>query len=163
GVDGAIHRAGGPAILEECKRIVAEHGHLPPGEAVSTTGGRLAAAFVIHTVGPVWRGGLHGEPGLLANAYRNSLRLADRLRLHSVAFPAISTGVYGYPVAQAALTAIESVLDALVEARNTRQVRFILFDNATLEVFLDAARAVAQRRQANWRFDHITGVTGTKE
>ena len=87
GVDGAIHRAGGPAILEECKKIVAEHGHLPPGEAVSTTGGRLPAAFVIHTVGPIWRGGLHGESGLLANAYRNSLRLADRLGLHSIAFP----------------------------------------------------------------------------
>jgi O-acetyl-ADP-ribose deacetylase (regulator of RNase III) len=163
GVDGAIHRAGGPAVLDECKKIVAEHGHLPPGEAVSTTGGRLTAAFVIHTVGPVWRGGLHGEPGLLANAYRNSLRLADRLGLHSVAFPAISTGVYGYPQAQAALTAIESVLDTLAEARNTRQVRFVLFDKATLDVFLDAARTVAQRRQANWRFDHITGVTGTKE
>jgi len=163
GVDGAIHRAGGPAILEECKKIVAQHGHLPPGEAVSTTGGRLTAAFVIHTVGPIWRGGLHGEPGLLASAYRNSLRLADRLGLHSVAFPAISTGAYGYPAAPAALLAIESVLDALAESRNTREVRFVLFDSASLDGFLDAARAVAHRRKANWRIDHITGITGIKE
>ena len=163
GVDGAIHRAGGPAILEECKKIVAEHGHLPPGEAVSTTGGRLAAAFVIHTVGPVWRGGLHGEAGLLANAYRNSLRLADRMGLHSMAFPAISTGAYGYPAAEAAGLAIESVLGALAEARNTHEVRFVLFDHAALEVFLDAARAVAHRRQANWHLEHITEVNGIKQ
>jgi O-acetyl-ADP-ribose deacetylase (regulator of RNase III) len=163
GVDGAIHRAGGPAILDECKKIVAKQGHLPTGEAVATTGGRLAAAFVIHTVGPIWSGGLHGEAGLLANAYRNSLRLADRLGLHSVAFPAISTGAYGYPAAQAALIAIESVVEALAEARNTREVRFVLFDNASLDGFLDAARAVAHRRKANWHVDHITGVAGTKE
>ena len=160
GVDGAIHRAGGPAILDECKKIVAEQGHLPPGEAVSTTGGRLPAAFVIHTVGPIWRGGLHGESGLLANAYRNSLRLADRLGLHNIAFPAISTGAYGYPPAEAALIAIEAVVDALGEARNTREARFVLFDRASLEVFLQAARAVAHRRKANWRLDHITGSTG---
>jgi O-acetyl-ADP-ribose deacetylase len=159
GVDGAIHRAGGPAILDECKKIVAEQGHLPPGEAVSTTGGRLPAAFVIHTVGPIWRGGLHGESGLLANAYRNSLRLADRLGLHNIAFPAISTGAYGYPPAEAALIAIEAVVDALGEARNTREARFVLFDRASLEVFVQAARAVAHRRKANWRLDHITGST----
>jgi O-acetyl-ADP-ribose deacetylase len=164
GVDGAIHRAGGPAILEECKKIVAEQGHLPPGEAVATTGGRLAAAFVIHTVGPIWRGGLHGEPALLANAYRNSLRLADRLGLHSLAFPAISTGAYGYPAAPAALTAIESVVDALTEARNIREVRFVLFDNAALDGYLDATRAVAHHRKANWRLGHITGIkTGIKK
>ena len=160
GVDGAIHRAGGPAILDECKKVVAEQGHLPPGEAVSTTGGRLPAAFVIHTVGPIWRGGLHGESGLLANAYRNSLRLADRLGLHNIAFPAISTGAYGYPPAEAALIAIEAVVDALGEARNTREARFVLFDRASLEVFVQAARAVAHRRKANWRLDHITGSTG---
>src|ERR1700685_3616494 len=77
GVDGAIHRAGGPAILEECRKIVARDGHLPPGEAVQTTGGNMPAAFVIHTVGPVWRDGMQGESGILANAYRNSMRLAD--------------------------------------------------------------------------------------
>jgi O-acetyl-ADP-ribose deacetylase len=157
GVDGAIRRAGGPVILEECKKIVAEQGQLPPGEAVSTTGGRLAAAFVIHTVGPIWRGGTQGEAALLANAYRNSVRLADRLGLHSVAFPAISTGAYGYPLGQAALVAVESVVDALINARKTREARFVLFDQALLEIFLDAARAIAQRRKANWHFDHITG------
>ena len=160
GVDGAIHRAGGPAILEECKKIVTGQGHLPPGEAVSTTGGRLPTAFVIHTVGPIWHGGLHGEPGLLANAYRNSLRLADRLGLHNIASPAISTGAYGYPPAEAALIAIESVVDALREARNIREARFVLFDRASLDVFLQAARAVADRRKAAWRLDHITGSTG---
>ncbi len=96
GVDGAIHRAGGPAILEECRKIVARDGHLPPGEAVQTTGGDLNASFVIHTVGPIWRDGMQGESGILASAYRNSMRLADRLGLHSIALPAISTGVYGY-------------------------------------------------------------------
>ena len=156
GVDGAIHRAGGPAILEECKKIVAAQGHLPPGEAVSTTGGRLTAAFVIHTVGPIWRGGMHGEPALLANAYRNSLRLADRLGLHNLAFPAISTGVYGYPIAQAAQTAIEVAIDTLVDARNVREVRFVLFDRATLDTFLEAARSVAERRRADWKLDHVT-------
>ena len=170
GVDGAIHRAGGPAILEECKKIVAAQGHLPPGEAVSTAGGRLAAAFVIHTVGPVWQGGMHGEAGLLANAYRNSLRLADRLGLHNLAFPAISTGAYGYPAEQAAEIAVAVTIDALIEARKLREVRFVLFDRATLEIFLEAARRVAEYRQAqdasgapaagasgrNWRLHHVT-------
>ena len=116
GVDGAIHRAGGPAILEECRKIVARDGHLPPGEAVQTTGGKLPAAFVIHTVGPIWRDGMHGESAILANAYRNSLRLADRLGLHSLAFPAISTGVYGYPVEAAAAVAVSTVIDELDRA-----------------------------------------------
>ncbi len=161
GVDGAIHRAGGPAILEECKKIVAAQGHLPPGEAVSTTGGRLTAAFVIHTVGPIWRGGMHGEPALLASAYRNSLCLADRLGLHNLAFPAISTGVYGYPVAQAAQTAIEVAIATLVDARNVREVRFVLFDRPTLDTFLEAARSVAERRRADWRLDHVTSPQQT--
>ena len=156
GVDGAIHRAGGPAILEECRKIVAAQGHLPPGEAVSTTGGRLPAAFVIHTVGPIWRGGMHGEPALLANAYRNSLRLADRLALHNLAFPSISTGAYGYPAAQAAQIAIESAIAALVDARSVREVRFVLFDRGSLDTFLEAARSVAQGRQAEWRLQHVT-------
>jgi O-acetyl-ADP-ribose deacetylase (regulator of RNase III) len=170
GVDGAIHRAGGPAILEECRKIVAAQGHLPPGEAVSTTGGRLQAAFVIHTVGPIWRGGIEGEPALLANAYRNSLRLADRLGLHSLAFPAISTGAYGYPADQAAHIAIEVTITTLVEARNVREVRFVLFDRAALDTILEAARAITQLRQQdavpgapdagamgrNWRLHHVT-------
>ena len=98
GVDGAIHRAGGPAILEECKRIVAERGRLPTGQAVITTAGTMPSRHVIHTVGPVWHGGGHGEPDLLASAYRESLKLAARENLASVAFPAIATGLYGKPI-----------------------------------------------------------------
>jgi len=109
GVDGAIHRAGGPAILEECKQIVARQGRLPTGQAVITTGGNLKANYVIHTVGPVWHGGNKGEPELLASAYRESLRIADENGLYSVSFPSISTGVYHYPVNEAARIAIDTV------------------------------------------------------
>jgi O-acetyl-ADP-ribose deacetylase (regulator of RNase III) len=156
GVDGAIHRAGGPAILEECKKIVARTGHLPPGEAVQTTGGKLAAAFVIHTVGPVWRDGMEGESGILANAYRNSLRLADRLGLHSVAFPAISTGVYGYPADAAAAQAVCTVIDELSNTRSVHEVRFVLYSADMLSVFLQAAKDEQRRRNAaRWSFATI--------
>jgi O-acetyl-ADP-ribose deacetylase (regulator of RNase III) len=156
GVDGAIHEAGGPAILEECRKIVARHGHLPPGEAVQTTGGELPAAFVIHTVGPVWHGGMKGESGILANAYRNSLRLADRLGLHSVAFPAISTGVYGYPAEAAAAVAVCTVVDELSKARSVHHVRFVLYSPDMLSVFLQAAKDEQRRRNASrWSFATI--------
>ncbi len=153
GVDGAIHRAGGPAILEECRKIVALQGHLPPGEAVQTTGGKLPAAFVIHTVGPIWRDGMQGESGILANAYRNSLRLADRLGLHSLAFPAISTGVYGYPPEAAAAVAVCTVVDELGNARSVHQARFVLYSPEMLSVFLQAAKDEQRRRKATgWSF-----------
>lgn len=153
GVDGAIHRAGGPAILGECRKIVAKDGHLPPGEAVQTTGGKLRAAFVIHTVGPVWRDGMNGESGILANAYRNSLRLADRMGLHSVAFPAISTGVYGYPAEAAAAVAVCTVVDELGQARSVHQARFVLYSPDMLLVFIKAAKDEQQRRNAvRWSF-----------
>jgi O-acetyl-ADP-ribose deacetylase (regulator of RNase III) len=153
GVDGAIHRAGGGAILEECRKIVARQGHLPPGEAVQTTGGKLPAAFVIHTVGPVWHDGMAGESGILANAYRNSLRLADRLGLHSVAFPAISTGVYGYPAEAAAAVAVSTIADELNTARSVHQVRFVLYSPQMLSVFLQAAKDEQRRRNATrWSF-----------
>jgi O-acetyl-ADP-ribose deacetylase len=153
GVDGAIHRAGGPAILEECRKIVAREGHLPPGEAVQTTGGKLAAAFVIHTVGPIWHDGMQGESGILANAYRNSMRLADRLGLHSVAFPAISTGVYGYPPKAAAAVAICTVIDEFVEAHSVHEARFVLYSPDMLSVFIQAAKDEQQRRNASrWSF-----------
>ena len=97
GVDGAIHRAGGPAILEECRKIVSKQGGCPAGEAVITTGGNLPAKFVIHTVGPVWSGGKNNEPEKLSNCYRNSLQLAVENNLETIAFPNISTGIYGYP------------------------------------------------------------------
>jgi O-acetyl-ADP-ribose deacetylase (regulator of RNase III) len=139
GVDGAIHRAGGPAILAECKRIVAEIGHLPAGKAVITTGGRLAARFVIHTVGPVYSGGQRGEPETLASCHRECVRLADEHTLKSLAFPAISTGAYGYPVAEAAAVAVSAVVEALRSATHLNKVRFILFDLATLQAYARAA------------------------
>ena len=153
GVDGAIHRAGGPAILEECRKIVARDGHLPPGEAVQTTGGKLKAAFVIHTVGPIWRDGMQGESGILASAYRNSLQLADRLGLHSISMPAISTGVYGYPPDQAAAVAVATVADELIAARRLQEARFVLFNAEMFSIFLQAAKELQQRRNAiNWSF-----------
>ena len=111
GVDGAIHRAGGPAILAACTAIRKERypDGLPPGEAVETTGGSLPARFVIHTVGPVWHGGARGEEQTLSSCYRNCLAIAVRLGLHSLAFPAISTGVYGYPPDRAARVAWKTV------------------------------------------------------
>ncbi len=115
GVDGAIHRAGGPAILEECKQIVSRQGRLPTGKAVITTGGNLKARFVIHTVGPIWYGGKKGEPELLASAYRESLRVAADNNLGSISFPSISTGAYGYSVAEAAKVAVSTVASFIKE------------------------------------------------
>lgn len=156
GVDGAIHRAGGPAILEECRKIVARDGHLPPGEAVQTTGGALQAAFVIHTVGPVWRDGMQGESGILANAYRNSMRLADRLGLHSVALPAISTGVYGYPPEAAAAIAVATVIDELADARSVHEARFVLYSPGMRSIFIQAAKNEQRRRKASrWSFQTL--------
>ena len=132
GVDGAIHRAGGPSILEECKQVIARHGRLPTGKAVITTGGNLKARYVIHTVGPVWHGGTGGEPELLASAYRESLSLAAENNLSSLSFPSISTGVYGYPVDKAAVTALGAIKDFLSGAESSlKEVIFVLFDMNT--------------------------------
>lgn len=128
GVDGAIHRAGGPAILEECRQIVARQGGCPTGEAVITTAGNMPARFVIHTVGPVWHGGQRGEPELLANCYRNSLQLAADNSCKTVAFPNISTGVYGYPKEQAAGIAIETVQAFLEKSEAIERVLFVCYD-----------------------------------
>lgn len=138
GVDGAIHRAGGPAILEDCKRIVAERGRLPAGQAVITTGGKLKAKHVIHTVGPVWHGGEKGEPETLASAYRESLKVAVENRLKGVSFPSISTGVYGYPVDKAARVALGTVSDFLREETGLEEVVFVLYDSRTYEAYLQA-------------------------
>lgn len=139
GVDGAIHRGGGPAILEECRQIVSRQGRLPTGEAVITTGGNLSARYVIHTVGPVWRGGNSGEPELLASAYRESLRVAADGKLSSVSFPSISTGAYGYPVAEAAKVAIDAVASFLREqVTSVKEVVFVLFDSGTFESYSSA-------------------------
>jgi len=139
GVDGAIHRAGGPAILEECKQIVAKQGRLPTGKAVITTGGNLKARYVIHTVGPVWYGGQRGESELLANAYRESLKLAAENKLGSISFPSISTGAYGYPTDKAAKTALEAVISFLRQSPGSiREVVFVLFDPATFSAYSSA-------------------------
>lgn len=146
GVDGAIHRAGGGAIYNECRAIVAQRGPLPPGQAVKTGGGNLPAKQVIHTVGPVWQGGGAGESATLASAYRESLRLAESYSLRTVAFPSISTGAYGYPVAQAAEVALAEVVRFLRdEARSVREVTFVLFDEATLAAYSDALDEAAGR------------------
>lgn len=137
GVDGAIHRSGGPAILEECKRIVAEIGRCPTGEAVITTGGNLKAKFVVHTVGPVWRGGTQREAELLANAYRNSLEVARSRGVRTIAFPSISTGAYGYPVDKAAEVAVKAVA-ASVKEHPLEEVRFVLFSEGDLQTYEEA-------------------------
>ncbi|OKL40522.1 O-acetyl-ADP-ribose deacetylase [Pontibacter flavimaris] len=136
GVDGTIHRAGGPAILEECRQIRAKQGGCPTGEAVITTAGKLPARFVIHTVGPVWNGGSKGEPDLLANCYRNSLRLAGENGVESIAFPNISTGVYGYPKDKAAKVAVETVKSYLQEHNlSIKRVVFVCFDEENYRLY----------------------------
>jgi len=142
GVDGAIHRAGGPSILAECKRIVAEIGRLPAGKAVITTGGRLAARNVIHTVGPIYSGGKRGEPATLASCHRESIRLADDHALASVSFPAISTGAYGYPVTEAAAIAVSAAAEAVRLTTHVKKVRFVLFDSGTFRAYANAARSL---------------------
>lgn len=138
GVDGAIHRRGGPAILEECKRLRAERypDGLPTGEAVATTAGDLPARWVIHTVGPVYAKS-EDRSGLLASCHTASLRVADELGARIVAFPAISTGVYGYPLEEAAPVAVGAVRGA---GTGVREVRFVLFDEAAYRAFEALAR-----------------------
>ena len=135
GVDGAIHRAGGPAIMAECDQIRQEQGGCPTGQAVITTGGDLYARYVIHTVGPVWEGGSFSEPELLASCYRQSLKLATENEINTIAFPSISTGVYGYPIAKAAVVAIETVTLFLEKNGGGKEVRFVLFDADDLEQY----------------------------
>jgi O-acetyl-ADP-ribose deacetylase (regulator of RNase III) len=136
GVDGAIHRAGGPKILEECRQI----GGCPTGEARLTTGGNLQARYVIHTVGPVYKGGGHREPELLASCYRESLKLAAAKGLASVAFPSISTGAYGYPMAEAARIALKTAMDGLATHPQIKLVRFVLFGRPAYEVYEKALK-----------------------
>jgi O-acetyl-ADP-ribose deacetylase (regulator of RNase III) len=147
GVDGAIHRAGGPAILEECKKIVARQGQLPAGKAVITTAGNMKSKHVIHTVGPIWRGGNQGEPELLAGAYRESLKLAAGNKLASVSFPSISTGVYGYPVDKAARIAIKEVIAFLSAPSSIKEVIFVLFDARTYGAYAEALREITENSE----------------
>jgi len=146
GVDGAIHRKGGNKILEECKRIRATlyPDGLPTGEAVITSGGNLKAKYVIHTVGPIWRGGISGEAELLYKAYVNSLKLAKSKGLKSIAFPSISTGAYGYPIEKASIIALSAVKEFLEKENGLEEVIFVLFTKRDLEVYEQRAREVFQ-------------------
>jgi len=144
GVDGAIHRAGGPAILDECRAIVQKIGRLAAGNAVITTGGKLRAKHVIHTVGPVFRDGNHRENETLASCHLESIRIADEHGLASVAFPAISTGAYGYPVTEAAPIALTAASEALTSAQHVRLCRFVLFDVSTVRAFERATQKLSQ-------------------
>ena len=133
GVDGAIHRAGGPAITAETRKI----GGCPTGQAVITTGGNLKARHVIHAVGPIYRGGTEGEADLLTSAYLSSLKLASAHGLKSIAFPAISAGVYGYPLPEAARIALSTAINYLKQHTDLERIRFVLFDRRTHDIFAD--------------------------
>ena len=135
GVDGGIHRAGGRRILEECIKIREKQGGCETGEAVITTGGNLPAKYVIHTVGPVWRGGNNREAELLANCYTNSLKLAMENGIKTISFPAISTGVYGYPVEKAALVALKAVIEFVKENDFFDEVVFVLYKQRDYDVY----------------------------
>lgn len=143
GVDGAIHRAGGPKILEECKEIVARQGRLPTGRAVITTGGNLKARYVIHTVGPVWSGGNQGEDELLKSSYLSCLSLAKERGIASLSFPSISTGAYGFPIQQAAQIALDTVRDFCQTHQFFKEVRFVLFSEKDLKVYEEAWHSLA--------------------
>ena len=131
GVDGAIHSAGGPAIMAQCRKI----GGCPTGQAVITTGGSLKAKYVIHTVGPIYRGGSKDEAKLLQSAYRESLKLALKNNLQSISFPAISTGVYGYPIDEAAHLALQTCIEFAEANTGIKLIRHILFARRTYEIF----------------------------
>jgi len=139
GVDGAIHRAGGSAILEVCKQVRKERypDGLPTGQAVATTGGNLKAEYVIHTVGPVWHGGSHNEEKLLGDCYRNSLRTAGEKECRSIAFPAISTGIYGFPKKLASKVSSKAVREFLEENNFIQTVVFVFFSTGDMDIFID--------------------------
>ena len=146
GVDGAIHRKGGPKILEECKLIRATQwpDGLPTGKAVLTSGGNLKAKYVIHTVGPIWLGGFHAESELLKQAYRNSLKLAVQNGIKTIAFPSISTGAYGYPIEEASRVAVGSVKKFLEKEDKIKKVTFVLFSDLDFAVYLRALKDIVE-------------------
>lgn len=145
GVDGAIHRAGGPKIMEECRRL----GGCPAGQAVITSGGNLKVKYVIHAVGPVYRDGMTHEPELLAGAYRESLRIASRYRVRSLSFPSIGTGAYGYPTPEAAGIALKTVISYLKGHPEIVLVRFVLFRREILETYCEV-------------LEELSGISGEK-
>ncbi len=139
GVNGAIHRAAGPQLLAECRKIRDRRGSLPPGQAVITSGGNLRARYVIHTVGPVWNGGKVNEPQILESCYSNAMEEANRQGCLSVSFPSISTGIFGYPVELAAPIALRTVAGLLYQPRSVTLARFVLFDHHTHDAYARAA------------------------
>ncbi len=143
GVDGAIHRAGGPAIMEECRKI----GGCPTGHAVLTTGGNLKAKYVIHAVGPIYRGGNKGEAELLKSAYLSCLKIASERGIKSIAFPSISTGVYGYPIDEASRIALTTCWDYLMEHQEIELIRFVLFGEANYRAYEKTLKALEQERR----------------
>jgi len=140
GVDGAIHREGGPEIMAACRQL----GGCPTGSACLTTSGRLRARFVIHAVGPIWRGGGHGEPALLAGAYRRALEIADEQGLESIAFPSISTGAYGYPLDSAATIALSTVIEHLKRPGSLKKVVFVLFNDTAIAAYEGALKSLTR-------------------
>jgi O-acetyl-ADP-ribose deacetylase len=144
GVDGAIHRAAGPALLDECKRIREQRGTLPAGQAVTTSGANLRARYVIHTVGPVWQGGNRNEPQILESCYCHAMEEADRKTCASISFPSVSTGAFGYPVDAAAEIAIRTVADLLHTPKSVTLVRFVLFDQRTYKAYAKAAEKLGR-------------------
>jgi O-acetyl-ADP-ribose deacetylase len=144
GVDGAIHAAAGPSLLSECKKIREQRGPLPPGQAVTTSGAKLKARYVIHTVGPVWQGGKVNEPQILESCYCNSMEQANLKVCASVSFPSISTGAFGYPVRPAAQIALRTIADLLHEPRSVKLVRFVLFDDSTYKAYAAAAEELSR-------------------
>lgn len=144
GVSGAIHSAGGPAIAAEARALVERRGPLAPGTAAATGAGRLLARWVVHAIGPMWHGGASGEAETLASAYRSAIRAADEKGATDIAFPSISTGIYGYPVSRAAPVALRAVRDALAEAASVRAATFVLYDQATYTAFDAALRELGE-------------------
>lgn len=144
GVDGAIHKAAGPALLAQCKKIREQRGPLPPGQAVTTSGADLRARYVIHTVGPVWQGGKVNEPQILESCYCNSMEQANLKACNSVSFPSVSTGAFGYPVGPAAQIALRVIADLLHEPRSVKLVRFVLFDERTYKAYAAAAEELSR-------------------
>ncbi len=144
GVDGAIHRAAGPSLLAECRKIRDRRGSLPPGQAVITAGGNLKAKYVIHTVGPVWNGGDVNEPQILESCYVNAMEEAKRKGCVSISFPSISTGIFGYPIDLAAPIAVRTVAGLLHEPGSVALARFVLFDHQTHRAYAHAAAELAR-------------------
>lgn len=152
GVDGAIHRKGGSQILEDCQKIRAKQGGCAVGEAVMTTAGTLPSRYVIHTVGPIWQNGQSGEDELLKNAYLNSLKLAEKNQLTTVAFPNISTGVYHFPKHQAAQVAIQVVLEYMQNAQSLDEINFVCFDLENFKIYRQQLAEVDQNQF------HVLGI-----